>query len=252
MNIEIEYLKSMSDYTGLQVDELPYCEMEDWYGKRQVYCLDVINALEPSLALRPVAIFLHGGGFAEPCDKRQAYIPIFARELVKAGYTVISPDYPLFMNREDCDTTVGMGTKECCGKPAQAVMMAVDYIKAHAEHLHVDPDQIVILGGSAGGMTAFYAIASRPTEFKAFVNLWGAPLDIPAMTGFPPVLTVHGTDDVLVPFELEQSVQAALEDAGIYHEMIALEGCGHTPLKEIKRYMPRIVTFLKENIESGK
>lgn len=248
MNPEIQFQKTNSDYSGLQVREVAYGEMEDWYGKKQVYCLDVITGPEPFETPGPVALFIHGGGFTEPCDKRQAYIPMFAKELVKAGYTVVSPDYPLFVNREDRDSTVGMGTADCCKKPAEAIGMAVDYIKNHAEELHVNPEQMAIFGGSAGGMTAFYAVALRPSEFSGFINLWGAPVEIPDMTGFPPVLTVHGTADVLVPYELEQPVQAALKDAGVPHEIITLEGCGHTPLGEFEKFMPQILKFLEKNV----
>ncbi len=248
MNPEIQFEKSNSDYTGLQVQEMPYGEMENWYGSKQTYYLDVITGLEPAEAAGPVAVFIHGGGFTEPCDKRQAYIPMFAKELVKAGYTVISPDYPIFVNGEDRDRAVEIGMADCCKKPALAVMMVVDYIKNHAEQLHVNPNRLAIFGGSAGGMTAFYAVASRPSAFSAFVNLWGSPAELPNMTGFPPVLTVHGTEDELVPFELEQAAQAALEDAGVSHEMITLKGCGHTPLGEFDRYMPQILKFLEKNV----
>ena len=54
----------------------------------------------PPDAPRPVVIFVHGG-FVIPNDKRQGYIPVFAKALTKAGYAVLSPDYPVFDNHEE-------------------------------------------------------------------------------------------------------------------------------------------------------
>ena len=72
----------------------------------------------------PVVIFAHGGGFVQPNDKRQGYIPVFAKALTKEGYAVVSPDYPVFDNlkeREAWNKTAG------ADRAAEAVYLAYQY-----------------------------------------------------------------------------------------------------------------------------
>jgi dipeptidyl aminopeptidase/acylaminoacyl peptidase len=43
----------------------------------------------------------------------------------------------------------------------------------------------------------------------------------------PPMLLVHGTADTLVPIAQAESLNAALEAAGVEHELISIAGGGH-------------------------
>lgn len=45
--------------------------------------------------------------------------------------------------------------------------------------------------------------------------------------GDPPVLTLHGSDDKLVPVEQAQILDRAMKAAGLSHELLILEGQGH-------------------------
>ena len=224
INPELQFkLKSLATYDGMKLDEYSFVYMENYKGEQQEYKLDVIAPLEKSEAPRPVVIFVHGGGFAQPCDKRQAYIPMFAHHLTKAGYVVVSPDYPIF---DDADQRAAYtGNDRGAARAAEAVHMAYLYIQQNAEGLHLDADRIAIMGGSAGGMTGFYLLDHYDDKFRMFGNCWGAPKGyMPDVTKFPPTLSIHGTADQAVPYELEAPIQAAFEAAGIDHELITLEG----------------------------
>lgn len=230
-----------SDYQGMALQELEYAKLEDFYGKTQTYKLDMLTPDRVSSAPRPLVLLIHGGGFVRPCTKRQFYIPILARYLTEKGYAVAAPDYPVYETEKDRNSgNAGMLIR----KPARAVGCALDFLKKHAESFGLDGDRVAVMGGSAGGMTAFYAAAERKHAFRALVNLWGAPDPLPNVDGFPPVLSVHGTEDVLVPFEREKLVQDALSAAEVPHRLIALEGCGHTPIDRADVYMPEILKFL--------
>ena len=222
-----------------------FSELEDCYGKKQDYFLDLILPPQPAERLRPVVFLVHGGGFVQPCARRQFYIPIFARSLTQQGYAVVSPDYPIYDTPEDRDRAAGARLYE---KPAQAVLCAYEFICAHADELHLDVGRVAIMGGSAGAMTAFYAVYGRPGVFRALVNLWGAPKPVPELKGFPPVFSVHGTADHLVPFEREQALHQSLQAAGIPNRLVTMEGCDHAPVREdeLARYLPELLAFLHE------
>ena len=243
MNPEIEFRNQYQpDYTGMELTELPFCKMKDYRGNLQIYQLDLITKAEKTDKLKPVVFFIHGGGFTQPCDKRQAYISMFARTLTNAGYAVVSPDYPVFDNEEHLNSAGG----ESGGyvNAGEAIHYAYQFIKNHSEELGLDSDRIAIIGSSAGGWAAFYAVAGYADSYRAFINLWGAPEKIPDLVKFPPVISVHGNVDKLVAFERELPIQEMLSRYEIEHQLITLEGSGHTPLDRLNEYMPQVMEML--------
>ena len=248
MNPEMKFKQYQPDYSGMQVRELPFCEMEDAAGRRQEYRLDVISR-EGNAVPSPVVFFVHGGGLLPPCDKRQTYISFFAQELTKAGYLVIAPDYPLFA--DEAQRQAAGSSAERCRLPAEAVHKAVEYVRSHAQELGADVERMVAIGGSAGGWTCFYAISRYPGDFKAFGNFWGVPAELPDLAHFPPVYSIHGTADALVPYALEEPLQQQLEMLGIPHRLATLEGKGHTPIPDALARMPEVLAFFDEALGAG-
>lgn len=247
MNPEAQYRRYQPDYTGMDLREFPFVTLPDHRGTPMVYKLDLITAPGPLEKPLPVVYFIHGGGFIQPNDKRQAYISRFARDLTAAGYAVVSPDYPVFDDEEHLAAAGG----EAAGYhlAAWGVHEAFRFVCENADTLGLDPERAALIGGSAGAMAGFYAIAGYPGDrYRAFVNLWGAPDPLPPLTGFPPVYSVHGDADTLVPYERELPVQEVLAAAGIPHELMTLPGCGHTPLMDYERFMPVILDFLVQMV----
>ena len=242
-NPEIQFrMKYKPDYTGMDLAEYTFCEMEDYTGEVRPYRLDIITRAGCVHIPTPVILFIHGGGFIEPCDKRQAYISTFARTLTERGYTVVSPDYPLFADEKALELAGGEAV--CYQKPAEAIHLAYQYLCSHAKELGLDMTRVGIMGGSAGGCISFYAIAGYTDTYRAQVNLWGAPQNLPDVSAFPPVLSVHGTADPMVSYQREMPLQDKLEQAGIPHKLISLEGSGHTPLNRLDEFLPDILTWL--------
>lgn len=236
--------KDLAAYEGMKVEELTFCNLENYHGEMQDYKLDVVTHPESSKQPRPVVIFVHGGGFVQPHNKRQGYIPVFAKALTKAGYAVVSPDYPIFDNsteRAKWNETLG------ADRAAEAVHLAYLYVKENAEKLNLDADRIAVMGGSAGGMTCFYLLEFYNDEFKFFGNCWGAPWHrVPVVTKFPPTVSIHGTADQAVSYELEAPIQEAFEKAGIPHKLITLEGAPHTPMRHFSEFIPIVLNWLDE------
>lgn len=250
-NPEIQFRKFAPDYTGLKVEEVAFGTVVDFYGKEQEYKMDVIVSEEADLtASLPCVVFIHGGGFVQPCDKRQAYIPIFAKSLCKAGYVVVSPDYPIFDTGEDREAS-GLDRGDFGRKAAEAMVVMHDYLMKNAERFHIDMDRMAIMGGSAGGMTSFATIPVQTGVYKAFVNCWGVPAKalLPDVSVFPPTLSIHGTADQAVPYENEKPLQDALEEAGIDHRLITLEGCPHTPLMKYDVFGPEVVAWVDRYVK---
>ena len=243
MNPEIEFRnKFKADYTGMTLTELPFAEMADHSGQKQTYKLDLITPPILPQNPMPVVFFVHGGGFLQPCDKRQAYICMFARKLTEAGYAVISPDYPVFDDEPQMMAHGGEAAGYALA--GEAIHLAYQYLKGNAAKLNLDMDKVAIMGGSAGGMAAFYAIANWSDHYQAFINLWGAPDPAPDLTNFPSTLSVHGNTDLLVSYERELPIQAELERHHIPHELITLDGSGHTPLNRMGEFLPQAMKLL--------
>ena len=245
-NPEAQFQGHGPDYTGMTVTELTFAMLTDYKGIEEPYLLDLIvredtAGKREAQPLRPAVIFVHGGGFLKPSDRKQAYIPIFARILTAAGYAVISPDYPQFDSQEALEAAGG----EAAGyaKSAEAIRLTVAYLKAHRE-LGVDPEQIFLIGGSAGGWACYHALAAYHDGIRAYISLWGEPQRLPDVSAFPPTLMIHGTEDALVPYALAVQANQAFADAGVPHRLITLEGAGHTPLARLGEYMPAMMAWL--------
>ncbi|MBQ3706196.1 MAG: alpha/beta hydrolase [Clostridia bacterium] len=236
------------DYTGMTLRVYDYCQMKDFEDKEQIYSLDFIVKDDDARTDRPAVIFVHGGGFLMPNDRRQAYISLFARDLTNAGYAVVSPDYPQFATEEALEQAGG--EEAAYEKAGEAVHRAYEYLNHHADALGVDPARIHIMGGSAGAMAAFYAIGNHQDAYRAFINCWGAPLTLPDMRAFPPTLSIHGDSDQLVSYDRELPVQDSLEKANVLHRLITLPGQPHTPLGKYREFLPDILEWLQQGEES--
>ena len=248
MSREIEpNTRDDSQYAGMDLQEYPFAVLQNSHDEPETYCLDVIAPLEKSDVPRPVVIFVHGGGFIRRCDKRQGYIPVFARDLTKAGYVVVSPDYPVFDDFDHRDACGGL--KAGADRAAEAVHATYQYIQQNAHALNLDTSRVAIMGGSAGGMAGFAAIANYDDKYRLFVNCWGSPHDLPDLNGFPPVLSIHGTEDQSVDYNLEQPIQDQLEALGIRHELITLEGSRHTPMDRFEEFIPTVLSYLTDTMQ---
>jgi acetyl esterase/lipase len=69
--------------------------------------------------------------------------------------------------------------------------------------------------------------------------------------GLPPIITIHGTADKLVPYEQAVRLQKALDQAGITNQLFTVQGAGHggfTPAESIEIWNA-IRAFLDKNVK---
>jgi acetyl esterase/lipase len=204
----------------------------------------------------PVILQLHGGGWR--VGTRSVFTPLVPEErsfgrITAAGLAVVAADYRLS----------GEATY-----PAQVddVERALEWIAAHGPEDGLDPERVVLWGGSAGGTLAALLAFRHPGRVRGVIDWYGVS-DLPAMaavtagrdavgqsredlwlgapvasipevaraaspahgvvSGAPPFLLAHGLDDTDVPIAQSESFAEALRSAGVEVELHAVPGAGH-------------------------
>lgn len=194
---------------------------------------------------RACFITIHGGGWTGGVPQRM--YP-FADHYAKLGLVGISVQYRLHSAK------TGVSVFDCV-KDARS---AVRYVRTHASELGVDPQKLIVSGGSAGGHLAvatalFDAVnedgedARISTTPNALVLLFPV-IDTSAegyghekigdrwqelspahnvRAGLPPTITFHGTGDTVTPFKGAQMFHDAMLKVGNRSELVIHEGGMH-------------------------
>lgn len=210
----------------------------------------------------PVAILVHGGGWAVG-DKAGLYrIPTDA--LTRANFTWFSINYrmaPKYLWPDCFDDT----------------QAAIRWVKAHAKEYKGDPNRIALVGYSAGGQLVCLAAttAKDDTRVQAVVGLsppTDLELDLPqrgglsaslqhllnrpqkvtddtrrilremsaidhVKPGLPPFLLMQGNADKSVPYQGSLNFQAKLKANGVPCDLITLKGAPHD-IRKWKQFDP--------------
>jgi acetyl esterase/lipase len=194
---------------------------------------------------RACYITIHGGGWTGMGPERM--YP-FADHYAKLGLVSFSVEYRL------ASAKTGVTVFDCV-KDARS---AVRYIRAHAGELGIDPQKIIVSGGSAGGhLAAATAMFDAVNEEGEDTKISSAPnaliLLFPVIdtstegygnakigerwkelspahnvrAGLPPTITFHGTGDATCPFKGAQIFHDAMLKAGNRSELVVNEGGAH-------------------------
>ncbi len=200
----------------------------------------------------PVAILIHGGGWGGG-DRAVVYVPP-TDPFTDAKFTWFSIDYRLAPQHR---------WPACMDD----VRTAIRWIKTHAGDYKGDPDNITLVGYSAGGHLAAFAAATEDESTKVQgLVLFAGPTDLlsdcerrgevsPALQALldhgpvidremrtklhelsplnylthrmPPTLLIHGTEDQSVPYSQSVAFQAKLNDLNVPCELITIPGGEH-------------------------
>ncbi|MEQ8786575.1 MAG: alpha/beta hydrolase fold domain-containing protein [Pirellulaceae bacterium] len=201
-------------------------------GDRELY-LHIFQPVDRQATdKRPCFLVIHGGGWTGGVPRRM--YP-FADHFARLGMVGVSLEYRLLNARQG--TTVFD-----CVKDGRS---AVRYLRSHAEELGIDPEQIVVSGGSAGGHVAVStALFDGVDEEGEAADVSCAPnalvllfpvIDTSAegygqkkigdrwkelspvhhvRRGLPPTLIFHGTGDTVTPFAGAKAFHEAMLEAG--------------------------------------
>jgi acetyl esterase/lipase len=217
--------------------------------------------LPPGGKLKPLVLYVHGGGLRASNARHAIGIPDFPAVLARLaarGYAVASVNYRL-------------SSEARFPAQVQDVKAAIVYLRANAGKYRIDPARALVWGGSSGGELAGLVAAScgKP-EFQPRVArgapvsdcvqgavIWYGDLDLameapdPATNAFlgcdpcsaaqlasaspiafvtpatVPMLLVHGAEDAAVPLAVPQAMARKLTQQGVPVETLFIPGVGH-------------------------
>ncbi|MBV9580164.1 MAG: alpha/beta hydrolase [Chloroflexi bacterium] len=212
-------------------------------GERDLLC----DIYRPSAAStkRTAVIHLHGGGFRGG-SKAGARL---ARPLAERGYTCVSASYRVM-------------SEAFWPAQIQDVKAAIRWTRAHAGELGVAPNNVVVLGYSAGARLALIAAGTQDdaalegdggspgvgTGIAACVAFYGSgslgnapvlgpdPTDEARRTftplshvraGYPPTLLLHGTEDRTIAADESLRLYSGLREVKVPVELHLVEGVTH-------------------------
>jgi len=235
--------------------------------------LDIVQARAPALKNRPGVIVIHGGGWIQ--GNKESMLERFCLPFVERGFVVANVEYRLAQS-----ATAPAAVND--------VLEAAKWFRDRAADYKVDPNQIIVTGNSAGGHLAMMvgmapesAGLGPSIKIAAIVNFYGIS-DVPdqlqgphlqtyAVTwvpeqpdrmelakklspityvrkGLPPVLSIHGDADPVVPYEQSVRLTKELKAAGDQAELITVPGGEHGfPPKEMSQLWPQIFKWLKKH-----
>ena len=235
--------------------------------------LDIVQARAPALKNRPGVIVIHGGGWIQ--GNKESMLERFCLPFVEHGFVVANVEYRLAQS-----ATAPAAVND--------VLEAAKWFRDRAADYKVDPNQIIVTGDSAGGHLAMMvgmapesAGLGPSIKIAAIVNFYGIS-DVPdqlqgphlqtyAVTwvpeqqdrmdlakklspityvrkGLPPMLSIHGDADPVVPYEQSVRLTKELKTAGDQAELITVPGGQHGfPPEEMSQLWPQIFKWLKKH-----
>ncbi|KAJ8718216.1 hypothetical protein PYW07_006146 [Mythimna separata] len=122
-------------------------------GDEDCLTVNVYTPVEPSDSLRPVMVFIHGGGFRDGSGSPFIYGPKY---LVKHEVILVTFNYRLEILGFLC-----LGIKEAPGNVGlKDQVQALKWVKRNIKEFGGDPDNITIFGESAGSASVSYHLIS--------------------------------------------------------------------------------------------
>lgn len=227
---------------------LPYKKVGDTELQLHVFEPDGFKTSDS----RACFLIIHGGGWTGGVPQRMYS---FAAHYAKSGMVGISMQYRLHSKK------TGVSVFDCV-KDARSAMR---YVRGHAAELGIDPQKIIVSGGSAGGhLAAATALFDNVNEEGDDLKISPIPnalvLLFPVIDtskegygnekigerwqelsplhhvhpGLPPTIIFHGTGDTITPFAGAKAFHEAMLKAGNRCELDINEGGAHGYLMRSK------------------
>jgi dienelactone hydrolase len=180
--------------------------------------LDILQPVGPSVpSLLPAAIFINGGGFLSP---NPPGVHPWMHDLARRGYVTLNIDYRVVDDlpppeidtlTSDFDPALALAGQEMIPERSNAfaaqindTKRAIAWLQDHAASLHVDPNRLMLVGGSSGARVALATgIAESPDDVAGVLSLLGT---IPGNEylvgpGDPAIVLFAGISDPIVPVQ---------------------------------------------------
>jgi acetyl esterase/lipase len=204
---------------------------ENWTDNEKTEKGNVTNVYQPSLTIflpekinqdKPAVIVMPGGGYTQVVMRKEGYV--IADWLKKNGIAAFVLKYRL--NPEEA---------------LQDAQRSLSLLRANANEFNINPDNIGVIGFSAGGHLAanlsthyekdkfFDHIDSVNCKPDFMISVYGAvgPVVNDVNKNTPPAFLVHAGDDPKVPVTQSIEYYLALHNNGIPAELHIYEKGGH-------------------------
>jgi acetyl esterase/lipase len=265
------------------VPNVVYLRANGWEGKLDVYAQ---RAQSPT----PTVIFIHGGGWVQG-TKEASVLSVLP--YIAMGYSVVNVEYRLANVSlapaaiEDCRCAlrwVAAHAKDYNFDPDRLIVAGA----SAGGHLALTTGMVPASAGfdrsclapgeprvaaivNFFGITDVADLLDGPNK-KPFPESWpytvqwlgnqpnradvakaASPLTY-VRAGVPPVISIHGDADPLVPYNHSVRLQEALQKAGVPHEFITVPGGGHGgfPPDQWQRAYAAIQAFLAAHVAAPK
>lgn len=195
---------------SVQMETFTYAQKPD-----EQLGLDIYTPQNDAEKLRPLLLYVHGGGFSggqrngERADR-------FFRQLAQKGYVVATMSYTLTMKGQSfsCDqpTPNKINTFRVAGND---IARATQFLNRQSKQLGIDSTKIVLAGSSAGAEAVLHAaywpetrqaeeqsLLSEKFRYAGVISMAGALVSLDWVTAETAIPTqfFHGTCDNLVPY----------------------------------------------------
>lgn len=238
----------------------------------------------------PVVIFIHGGGWVQGTKEASA---LSALPFIGLGYSVVNVEYRLANVSlapaaiEDCRCALRWVVAHAKDYNFDVSRIVVAGASAGG-HLALTTGMIPASAGfdrmcytvdepKVAAIVDFFGITDLPDMLEgpnkkpfpanwAYTTQWignqpnrmeiakaASPMTY-VRAGLPPIISIHGDADPLVPYQHSVKLQDALGKAGVAHELVTIPGGGHGNFStaEWQRAFAAIDTFLKAQVSSSR
>lgn len=220
------YAEPIFDEVNVETD-IPFSSaIEEGETSPITLYLDFYEPQGDTLSARPLVITVFGGAFVAG-SRDYVDMQAYCTRLAQHGYAAASIDYRLLsiwnLNATSLVRDAYMA--------AQDVSSAIRFFKYHCEEYRIDPEQVFLLGNSAGSIAIlcemFMDESERPAEtfespdlgsihssgYEEYAGIspavagavphWGGVLDLDVISKeeYVPLCMIHGTDDNTVPYD---------------------------------------------------
>ena len=196
--------------------------------------------------------WIHGGGFRAG-TKNNPNVVELATAFAQRGYVAVSINYRLLAAGVVCGGTTPT-PPQCVGAAVAArddAQVAIQWLRANAKRLRIDPHRIAAGGTSAGAVTSLL-LATRPsdrsTAISAAVSISGSLPGGQFTAADAPTLFFHGTADTTVRYAGGKATADAMAAAGIPVVFETLEGAGHVPWQYRSRFITQSAYFFYDHL----
>ncbi|QYY34951.1 alpha/beta hydrolase [Ruficoccus sp. ZRK36] len=256
-----------SSTVALSSDEVTVIKDIDYLGADRKEKMDAYLPAASFERPLPAVLLIHGGGWrvGDKAAKRERSI---ANDLTAHGYAVFSINYELNVGERDPKTKKLTLSHLAWPQNLYDCKSAVRFLRLKADEYGINPEQIAVTGGSAGGHLSMMVGATanddeinqhglylnQSNAISCILNFYGiydvrkfhtnpfsgAPREVRTAHAdaaspdtyfdkdLPPMFIAHGTADKTIPVKYSRELAQALAKLGTPYVYIEIEGAPHS------------------------